>query len=283
MNRNDQAGMTSRSVVEVLDPRGVHRRRSARPGRPARRAEPISTIRPSSTTAIRSARIAVESRWATMIAVRPSSSASRPASTWASDLRSRFDVASSRTSTRGSARKARASAMSWRSPDDSETPRSWTGVSTPSGRRSTSSVRPTRLTASLTSSSVADGPGEGDVVAERAREQERLLGDDAELASERLDGDVAQVVAVDEDAALGRVVEAGDELGDRRLARARRADERHGLAGSDVEVDVAQHGHGRVVPEGHVVERRSRPRSAAAARRPAPPRPTGASRAARRA
>ena len=41
------------------------------------------------------------------------------------------------------------------------------------------------------------GPGEGDVVAHGAREQERLLRHDAELAPQRLDGDVAQVVAVD--------------------------------------------------------------------------------------
>ena len=43
--------------------------------------------------------------------------------------------------------------------------------------------------------------------------------------------DVAQVVAVDEHAAVGRVVEARDELGERRLARAGRADEGDGLAG----------------------------------------------------
>ena len=43
-----------------------------------------------------------------------------PASTCVSDLRSRFDVASSSTSTAGLARNARASATSWRSPDDSD-------------------------------------------------------------------------------------------------------------------------------------------------------------------
>ena len=120
-------------------------RRSGRPGRSTSSSwEPSSMMRPSSTTAMRSARIAVDRRWATMIAVRPSSTASRPASTWVSDLRSRFDVASSSTSTRGDARNARASAMSCRSPDDSDTPRSCTGVSTPSGSRSMSSVSPTR-------------------------------------------------------------------------------------------------------------------------------------------
>ena len=63
-----------------------------------------------------------------------------------------------------------------------------------------------------------------------------------------------------------RVVEAGDELGDGRLARAGRPDEGHRLARGDVQVDVAQHRLGRVVAEGHVssvtvaLDRRQRPR-----------------------
>ncbi len=41
------------------------------------------------------------------------------------------------------------------------------------------------------------GSGEGDVVADRPGEEERLLGDDAELAPQRAHRDVAEVVAVD--------------------------------------------------------------------------------------
>ena len=98
-------------------------------------------------------------------------------------------------------------------------------------------------------------PGEGDVVAHGAHEEERLLGDDAELPAQRVDGDVAQVVAVDRDLAARRVVEAGDELGDGRLARAGRPDQGDGLARCDVQVDVAQHRLRRVVGERDVVER----------------------------
>ena len=133
-----------------------------------------------------------------MIAVRPSSTASSPASTWVSDLRSRFDVASSSTSTRGAARNARARARSWRSPDDSDTPRSWTSVSTPSGSRVDELGEPDALHRLVDLVVGGVGPGEGDVVAHGAREQERLLRDDAELAAQRVDAHVAQVVAVDE-------------------------------------------------------------------------------------
>ena len=87
---------------------------------------------------------------------------------------------------------------------------------------------------------------EGDVVADRAAEQEALLGDDPELAAQRRLRDRAQVVAVDEHGAVGRVVEARDELGDRRLACAGRADERDGLAGRHGQRDVT-HGVGAVL------------------------------------
>ncbi len=101
--------------------------------------------------------MAVDSRWAMSTAVRSSKRMSSAASIFVSDCRSRLEVASSRTSTRGWARKARARAMSCRSPDDSDWPRSWTIVSTPFGIRSIRSVSPTVRTASSTSSSEASG------------------------------------------------------------------------------------------------------------------------------
>ena len=70
------------------------------------------------------------------------------------------------------------------------------------------------------------GAREADVVGDRAREQERVLQHDAELAAVRAQVELAQVDAVGQDRALERVVEAGDELGERRLAAARLADER---------------------------------------------------------
>ncbi len=55
------------------------------------------------------------------------------------------------------------------------------------------------------------GHAEGDVLPHRVREEERILGDDADLAAERGELHVAHVGAVDRDAALRRVVEARDE------------------------------------------------------------------------
>ena len=83
---------------------------------------------PSSSTT-RSASAMVAGRWAITIVVRPritSASASRIS---CSLVGSTDEVASSRISTRGSARMARAMAMRWRWPPDSEKPRSPIGVS----------------------------------------------------------------------------------------------------------------------------------------------------------
>ena len=85
-------------------------------------------------------------------------------------------------------------------------------------------------------------------------EEERLLGHDAELAAQRGERHVREVVPVDQHPARGRVVEARDQLGHRRLARPRGAHEGHRLAGRNREVDVVQHRHGRVVAERDVVE-----------------------------
>ena len=94
--------------------------------------------------------------------------------------------------------------------------------------------------------------------------------------------DVAHVDAVDRDAARVHVVEARQQQADRRLARARAADERDRLARRDRESEVAQHRFGRRVAERHVVEAhlavrspRDRPRRACPAR-------AGSSRAGRR-
>ena len=83
---------------------------------------------------------------------------------------------------------------------------------------------------------------EGDVLADARGEEERILGDDADLAPERAARDVADVDAVDEHAALGRVVEARHERGERRLPRARVADQRDRRARRELEVDLLEHG-----------------------------------------
>ena len=153
--------------------------------------------------------------------------------------RSRLEVASSSTSTRGCARNARASAISWRSPEDSD----WPALVDDRCRARPASARRRRRdrppAPPPTPPRRRRRAGEGDVVAQAAGEQERLLRHDAQLTTQRVERHVAQIVAVDQHAALGRVVEARDQLRQSRFARAGLADERDRLAGRDAQVDVA--------------------------------------------
>src|SRR3970040_338032 len=63
-------------------------------------------------------------------------------------------------------------------------------------------------------------PAEGDVVADGAGEEGRILQHDADLRAQRLERDRAQVVAIDGNAPLARVVEARQQVDDGCLARA---------------------------------------------------------------
>ena len=81
------------------------------------------------------------------------------------------------------------------------------------------------------------GPGVPQVLADRAVQQVGLLGDDADDAGEVGQGQVADVDAVDQHPAGRRVVEPGDQRGQRALARAGLADQRQRAAGG--------HGRGR--------------------------------------
>ena len=96
-----------------------------------------------------------------------------------------------------------------------------------------------------------------DVVAHVAAEERRLLRHDADLLAQAAHLDVADVAAVDRDAAFGRVVEARDQVDQRRLAGAARPDQRDHLAGPGGQIDLAQH-RARLgvilVIERHVVE-----------------------------
>ena len=104
-------------------------RRSGRRRRSATSGGPSSTMRPASTTITRSAISTVVRRWAMITAVRSSSSVRSACCTSRSDGTSSDEVASSRMSTAGSARKARANDTSWRCPDDRRAPFWWTSVS----------------------------------------------------------------------------------------------------------------------------------------------------------
>lgn len=98
------------------------------------------------------------------------------------------------------------------------------------------------------------GTAVGDVVADRVREQEGVLGDQADRGAQGVQGEFADVVAADEDGSVGHVVEARQEQGDRGLARAGGADDREGLAGADLEAEPVENRPLVVVAEGHVVE-----------------------------
>ena len=100
------------------------------------------------------------------------------------------------------------------------------------------------------------GTAVGDVVRDRAVEQQRLLGDVGDRAAQRGLGDVAQVLAVDPDGARVDVGEPQQQAGQRRLAAARVADQPDLLARGDGQGEVLEQRvlAGPVVGEGDVVE-----------------------------
>ena len=99
------------------------------------------------------------------------------------------------------------------------------------------------------------GTAVGDVVADRAREEERFLRHVPEPASVRAQVEVGDRRAVDQDLPVGDVVEACDELDDGGLAGAGLADQRDRLAGRDREVDAVHDLDAGVrVAEVHVLE-----------------------------
>ncbi len=104
------------------------------------------------------------------------------------------------------------------------------------------------------------GAPEGDVRGDRIGEQERVLEHHADAAPQRLQRRVAHVEPVDLDRAGVNVVEAREQKPDRRLPRARAADQRNCLARGDVQRKVAQHRLGRRVTERDVVEVDGTPR-----------------------
>ena len=130
-----------------------------------------------------------------------------------------------------------------------------------------------------TSSSVASGRAEGDVLAHGRGEEERVLRDDRDLRAKRRERDVAHVDAVDQHAPFGDVVEPRHERGQRRLPRPGVADDGHVLVRRDLEVDAVEHRPLRVVAERDALELRSARARPAKARRRACRRPPRARRA----
>ena len=96
---------------------------------------------------------------------------------------------------------------------------------------------------------------DGDVLAGGHLEAHEVLKDDADLAVEIFEGVLAEIDAVEEDLALGGIVEPSDEFDDGGLALAVFADERDAFAGREGEVEVLQDGAlGARIGEGDVAK-----------------------------
>ena len=160
-----------------------------------------------------------------------------------SDSESSALVASSRNRIRGSRISARAIDRRWRCPPESRAPRSPTTVSQPSGRDSTnaSAFASRKARAHLF---VVDRPeAVRDVVADRSLEQHRILRHHRHLAAHRPHVERLHVRAVQQHGARTRAGSARARVFmQRRLARTRRADERHRPPRLDVQVEPVQRG-----------------------------------------
>ena len=99
------------------------------------------------------------------------------------------------------------------------------------------------------------GLPERDVALDGVLEEEGLLRDDAHQLAQRRDREAADVVSVERDSPRAHVVEAGQEIGERGLARSGRAHQRDRLARGHRQADVGERVDARArIPEGYVIE-----------------------------
>src|SRR6185369_8035660 len=168
-------------------------------------------MRPASMTTMRSARSIVDSRCATTMLVRPF--IRRPSACWTrrSDSESSAEVASSRMRIGASLKIARAIAKRCRWPPEN------------SLALVAAAVRTERHVG-----------GDGVV------EEDDVLADHRELPAQRFHAPFGKGPAVEEQGAAARLEEARQQIDERRLAAARRTDERDGLAGTHFEVDAVE-------------------------------------------
>ena len=96
---------------------------------------------------------------------------------------------------------------------------------------------------------------EADVVGDRSGEESRLLGHEREAAVPVVERELVHVVAIAAHRTLGGIAEPEQQLHERRLSRARRADDADDLAVRHVERDVLENRAALFVLEPDVVER----------------------------
>ena len=189
---------------------------------------------------MRSAMRAVCSRCAISIVVRPRADDAHRALHLRLGLRSRLEVASSSSRIAGSTRQRPGQADELALPGRQRAAALAHPLEVAAGQPAMKSWAPTARAARFDLGVGGVGAAVGDVVADRAREEERLLGHEAELVVVGAQVEVASRGRRRRAPRRSRVVEAGDELHHRGLARAGLADQRDGLARRDVEVDAAQ-------------------------------------------
>src|SRR5690606_11140676 len=210
---------------------------------------PRSTIRPASSTRIRSAARTVDSRCAITIAVRSARASVSASWTAASEVLSRWAVASSSTTTRWRASSSRAIVMLPQYESLGGPPAFPAGQAVaafPDHRAQAVGQGPDEVLQAGPAQGVEEvglggvGPGEQQVGAHRVVEEVAVLGDHADGGAQRGGGQVPDVDAADADGARVDVVQAGQRLRDGGLARAGGADEGDGPAGLRAEGDAVQ-------------------------------------------
>ena len=111
---------------------------------------------------------------------------------------------------------------------------------------------------------------EPDVLGDAPTEHVAFLRDHGDHASPRVRLELVDRHAAHFHVAAAGVQEPGDDLAERGLARAARADDRQTFARRDVQADAVEHERAGVVAEHHVVDVARRPRWSSAAGAPTP-------------
>ena len=98
------------------------------------------------------------------------------------------------------------------------------------------------------------GASERDVITDRSAEQIGLLQHDSDFRAQAVQRHVTQIVSINQYCTIGYVIEAGDQVGDRRFAGTGGTDQRHNLAGVGGKVDLVQHTASLAVGEAYAVK-----------------------------